>query len=558
MKSTGKAQKMYRIDDPVTHIGYKIIYRESVDRYEIWTQYKDKNGVPHRNRVMYDEAVEREHDLEGLTKYATDYLVGEHVRFYEGEDFEIIDDKPVQNDVSPMIKRRKRKPSQKELASNKEKDTVYNDASGILWKTIPTSKSEQLEKLFQEWETAQKNEPDDVWKNTNGGNVNITKGHFRRDGIIDEATFEKEPMKVLFISAEANDNEYSALTNTSPNTIDDYRDYHFSGNETWKGRMRERLAELYKVISGTERGAMSNPEAVMHFAVMDINKRGGGAQIGKGTHIEAYCRYYQRFIRREIEIISPDVVAIIGLNIYDMRLHSKYLGALEENGRAYFDINKKMVPILRLWQTSFRYAKNEPLPGYEDNLLVGKHAAKCMEEMQRFGLTNAYALSSGIVIVECPNCTANISLNRDETTCQCDYCGSRFGVKDGIIRLKTNKPMNVESAQLSDSEIIVLKRNEKVNDNTCVKKNAVVERGGQENEVSKRSKTVALLLCLILGIFGAHHFYCGRFVKGILYLLTFGLFCIGWIYDIFMIAFDKYVDADGLYLRRSAIMREAG
>ena len=84
MKSTGKAQKMCRVDDPVTHIGYKIIYRESMDRYEIWTQYKDKNGLFHRNRVLYDEAIKREHDLESLTKYVTDYLVGEHVRFYEG------------------------------------------------------------------------------------------------------------------------------------------------------------------------------------------------------------------------------------------------------------------------------------------------------------------------------------------------------------------------------------------------------------------------------------------------------------------------------------------
>lgn len=50
------------------------------------------------------------------------------------------------------------------------------------------SKSEQLEQLFIEWEHAQEKEPDSLWERTRGGE-NITKKHFRRDGIIDEAIF---------------------------------------------------------------------------------------------------------------------------------------------------------------------------------------------------------------------------------------------------------------------------------------------------------------------------------------------------------------------------------
>ena len=386
MKSTGKARKMLRIDDPVTHIGYKIIYREAQDRYEIWTQYKDKYGAPHRNRVMYDEAVKREHDLEALTEYATDFLVGEHVRFYEGEEFEIVDEKPVRQNLNQPKKWKARKSSNKPLPMISEHGPVYNDASGILWKTQQNSKTAQLETLFQEWEIAQKNEPEDVWKTTNGGNINITKDHFRRDGIIDEATFEKEPVKVLFISAEANDNDYSALTDMLPNTVNDYRNYHFSGNETWKGRMRERLAELYKVITGTERNAMSNPEAAMHFAIMDINKRGGGPEIKGGKHLKAYCKHYAGYIRREIEIIDPDIVAIVGTNLYDMGLHKSFLGAFTVNGKSYFDLSGKKVPILSLWQTSYYQGKNEPLAGYEDNRTIGKQAERCVNELKRFGL----------------------------------------------------------------------------------------------------------------------------------------------------------------------------
>ena len=198
-----------------------------------------------------------------------------------------------------------------------------------------------------------------IWKLTNGGNSNITKEHFRRDGIIDEATYEKERVKVLFISAEANDNEYSALTNSRPNSVDDYREYHFTGNETWKGRMRERLAELYKVISGGERSEMSN-------------KRGGGPEIKGGKHLKAYCKQYAGYIRREIEIIDPDIVAIVGTNLYDMGLHKSFLGAFSVNGKSYFDLSGKKVPILSLWQTSYYQGKNEPLAGYEDNRTIGK------------------------------------------------------------------------------------------------------------------------------------------------------------------------------------------
>ena len=52
MKRTGETQKMYRADDPVTRIGYKIIYVKSKDHYEIWTQYNDKYGKLRRPRNM--------------------------------------------------------------------------------------------------------------------------------------------------------------------------------------------------------------------------------------------------------------------------------------------------------------------------------------------------------------------------------------------------------------------------------------------------------------------------------------------------------------------------
>jgi TM2 domain-containing membrane protein YozV len=43
--------------------------------------------------------------------------------------------------------------------------------------------------------------------------------------------------------------------------------------------------------------------------------------------------------------------------------------------------------------------------------------------------------------------------------------------------------------------------------------------------------TVAWILLTFLGVFGAHRFYLGKWLSGILWLASFGLFGVGYLYD---------------------------
>ncbi len=58
----------------------------------------------------------------------------------------------------------------------------------------------------------------------------------------------------------------------------------------------------------------------------------------------------------------------------------------------------------------------------------------------------------------------------------------------------------------------------------------------QRNYVQSPGHSVAVAYVLwIFGFFGAHRFYLGRPLTGLLYVCTFGLFFIGWILDLFFI-----------------------
>lgn len=65
---------------------------------------------------------------------------------------------------------------------------------------------------------------------------------------------------------------------------------------------------------------------------------------------------------------------------------------------------------------------------------------------------------------------------------------------------------------------------------------------------SPLSKKTALIICLVAGTAGAHYFYTGRRVTGILYAMTGGFLLFGVIKDLLLILSGKFVDKEGRYL----------
>jgi TM2 domain-containing membrane protein YozV len=70
-------------------------------------------------------------------------------------------------------------------------------------------------------------------------------------------------------------------------------------------------------------------------------------------------------------------------------------------------------------------------------------------------------------------------------------------------------------------------------------------------QTGQKSWLVALLLCLFLGMVGAHRFYTGKIGTGIVQLLTLGGFFGVWVLiDLIMILIGKFTDKDGVALAR--------
>ena len=107
----------------------------------------------------------------------------------------------------------------------------------------------------------------------------------------------------------------------------------------------------------------------------------------------------------------------------------------------------------------------------------------------------------------------------------CKFCGQQIA-SEAIICPKCGRQIEqLQNASGAVPNIVIQNTNTNANTNIT----------GAFAHMRARNKWTAFLLCMFLGIFGAHKFYEGKAGMGIFYLLTAGLFGIGVIVDLIVI-----------------------
>jgi len=107
----------------------------------------------------------------------------------------------------------------------------------------------------------------------------------------------------------------------------------------------------------------------------------------------------------------------------------------------------------------------------------------------------------------------------------CKHCGQKISEAAVICPSCGCQVEEIKSAQ-TQAPIVInnTNTNSNVNTNTNINTNTALNK-------KQKNKWVAFLLCLFLGYFGVHKFYEGKIGMGVLYVLTVGLFGIGWLID---------------------------
>ncbi|MCE7748090.1 MAG: TM2 domain-containing protein [Candidatus Heimdallarchaeota archaeon] len=123
----------------------------------------------------------------------------------------------------------------------------------------------------------------------------------------------------------------------------------------------------------------------------------------------------------------------------------------------------------------------------------------------------------------CPNCGSA----QDPEAKFCQNCGSQI---KGQAQQSQNQPVTQQPVIMAPSQSV----------------SQVVEvnvPGTYQVGPSQKSRLTALVLCLIFGWAGIHRFYVGKVGSGILYLLTVGIWGIGWAIDCIVILLGGFKDA---------------
>lgn len=170
--------------------------------------------------------------------------------------------------------------------------------------------SQEIENLFAEWQALQQ-------KESNYGASEIAKDSFTYDGVINLPEYVKQDTKYLFISKESNIENNEAQP-----------PYRSDGDNFWlrdvclqkekPSIFSKRLAMLANAIYSLDFERVNKCHDVLNkVAFMNLNKRGGRSG-SKPKTIRKYTKKYAGFIKREIDMIKPDIIICCGSGLRDL------------------------------------------------------------------------------------------------------------------------------------------------------------------------------------------------------------------------------------------------
>ena len=198
--------------------------------------------------------------------------------------------------------------------------------------------AQTLKKLFDFWRQAHTLE-ENFEKTTV---PTIEQNSFVADGYVSEDDYQKAPIKVLFVLREANIATHRKKDDAELRTHQNfYGDFIKNIKNDNPPKQKQKMARMayylqHPELSEEERKTPDEDgikTAIASCAYMNLNKRGGGNKIN-WTIFDNYYRKYLTFIEREINIIAPDTIVLIGRNDYKL-----------------FDDS------IKVWHTSYRMKK---------------------------------------------------------------------------------------------------------------------------------------------------------------------------------------------------------
>lgn len=170
-----------------------------------------------------------------------------------------------------------------------------------------------MEALFSLWKIAQHKESDLGYL----GN-NIPPNMFLPDGVIDDVQFSAAPKKILFIAKEANWHQPDTEPGFNNQVTSAFWHREVAFGRTPKTQFSNRLSLLANAIMNADKENYTvvdkDHTVLQSIAVINLNKRGGYSYCVWNT-LNTYVEKYQDFIRKQISLISPDLIVCCGYDV---------------------------------------------------------------------------------------------------------------------------------------------------------------------------------------------------------------------------------------------------